>query len=62
MTSAEAPAAPSHYHRANHGARDRLRQVIEKTASHPVGQQPMAGLHLAARPRRNCPSPGCDRS
>ncbi|HEX3190245.1 MAG TPA: hypothetical protein VHS30_10715 [Streptosporangiaceae bacterium] len=43
MTSAEAPAAPSRYHRAHPGARDRLRQVIEKTASHPVGQQPMAG-------------------
>ena len=43
MTFAEAPAALGRYQRANPGARDRLRQVIEKTASHPVGQQPMAG-------------------
>jgi hypothetical protein len=56
MTSAEAPAALGRYQRANPGARDRLRQVIEKAAGHPVGQLPMAELLLMARPRRNCPS------
>jgi hypothetical protein len=62
MTSAEAPAVLGRYQRAHPGARARLQQVIEKAAGHPVGQLPMAGLLLVARPRRNCPSPGCDRS
>ena len=57
MTSAEAPAALGRYQRAHPGARDRLRQVTEKAAGHPVGQPPTAGLLLVARPRRNCPSP-----
>jgi hypothetical protein len=44
MTSAEAPAALGRYQRAHPGARDGVRQVIEKAAGHPAGQLPMAEL------------------
>jgi hypothetical protein len=44
MTSAEAPAALGRYQGDHPGARDGLRQVIEKAAGHPAGQLPMTGL------------------
>jgi len=49
MTSAEASAPLRRYQRAHPGAWDRLRQVIEQAAGHPVGQLPMAEslLHIA---------------
>jgi hypothetical protein len=57
MTSAEAPAAPGRYQRAHPGARDGLRQVIEKAAGHPAGQLPMAGLLPGLAPQE-LPVPG----
>jgi hypothetical protein len=50
MTSAEASACLGRYQRAHPGAWDRLRQVIEKAAGHPVDQLPMVELLLDLAP------------
>lgn len=46
-TSTEALAALGRYQRAHPGARDGLRQAIDKAAGHPAGQLPMVELLLA---------------
>jgi deazaflavin-dependent oxidoreductase (nitroreductase family) len=51
MTSAEASAPLDRYQRAHPGAWDRLRQVIEKAAGHPVDQLPMVELLLDLAPQ-----------
>ena len=51
MTSAEAAAALDRYQHAHPRAWDRLRQVIEKAAGHPVDQLPMVELLLNPAPR-----------